>query len=388
MPLALEAPEQTLVRKTLGSPRWWFGMKQREVVLPAPPLSVTILIPAYNEEASIADTIRSAQEQTYPVSKIIVIDDCSTDRTNEIARAMGVTVLRPETNQGTKAQAQNLALAQVTSDIVATIDADTVLRPNAIEEVLKYFNDPRTGAACGFVIPQKSKTLWELGRYLEYLFAFTIIKGTQEHYASILVASGCFTLFRTSILKGYGGFDRRTMAEDMDITWRMIADGWLVRFAPKALCEVVDPPTLKIFGAQLTRWSHGFLQNIKVRTYDASRPRFKWRPLDLFRVNKRLAAVAYFYLIWQLLGPFWIPVMVYYLTLAPREWAIGLVGLYGAVVWVPAIVQCVRFKKPVSLVFKSIVPFFVIQFVNIYYFAKALYKEIRGETVHIWVKGH
>lgn len=74
---------------------------------PARVPGVTVLIPAYNEEASIADTVRSVQRQTSPAVEIIVIDDCSKDRTGEIARSLGATVVRPAQNQGSKATALN-----------------------------------------------------------------------------------------------------------------------------------------------------------------------------------------------------------------------------------------------------------------------------------------
>jgi glycosyltransferase involved in cell wall biosynthesis len=61
---------------------------------------LTVLVPAYNEAESIADTIRSIQNQTVPPDEIIVIDDFSKDNTGDIARGMGVTVLRPPKNTG------------------------------------------------------------------------------------------------------------------------------------------------------------------------------------------------------------------------------------------------------------------------------------------------
>ena len=72
--------------------------------------SLTVIVPAYNEAASVGDTIRSLQEQSLQPSEIIVIDDCSTDGTAEVARALGVTVIRPPANTSSKAGAQNFAL--------------------------------------------------------------------------------------------------------------------------------------------------------------------------------------------------------------------------------------------------------------------------------------
>src|SRR5262245_47850942 len=88
---------------------------------------LTVLVPAYNEAESIADTIRSLQTQTVRPAEIIVIDDCSSDDTGEVARALGVTVIRPPLNTGSKAGAQNFALPWVRTPFVMAVDADTSL---------------------------------------------------------------------------------------------------------------------------------------------------------------------------------------------------------------------------------------------------------------------
>ena len=102
---------------------------------------VTVLVPAYNEAASVADTIRSLQSQTVPPAEIIVIDDCSTDDTSEVARALGVTVIRPAVNTGSKAGAQNYALRYVKTAFTMAIDADTTVAPDSIERFLKVMED-------------------------------------------------------------------------------------------------------------------------------------------------------------------------------------------------------------------------------------------------------
>src|SRR5439155_20092262 len=92
---------------------------------------LTVIVPAYNEAGSIADTIRSIQAQTLTPEQIIVVDDCSTDATGTIARSCGVTVLRPPRNTGSKAGAQTFALSRVRTEFTMAVDADTVLAPDA-----------------------------------------------------------------------------------------------------------------------------------------------------------------------------------------------------------------------------------------------------------------
>jgi biofilm PGA synthesis N-glycosyltransferase PgaC len=119
---------------------------------------VTVIIPTFNEAATLADTVRSLRAQTVRPSEIIVVDDCSTDGTGEVARRLGATVIRPPRNTGSKAGAQTAALDRVRTPLTIAIDADTVLAPDAIERLLVAFEDPKVAAACGFVLPRTRRT--------------------------------------------------------------------------------------------------------------------------------------------------------------------------------------------------------------------------------------
>ena len=225
---------------------------------------LTAIVPAYNEAASIADTVRSLQRQTQPVTEIIVVDDCSTDDTGEIARSLGAKVLRPPQNTGSKAGAQTYALRFVSTEYCMAIDADTELDPSAVEEAMGAMGDATVAAACGFVLPRSVRTIWERGRYIEYLFAFTFYKPIQDFFEKPLISSGCFSAYRTEILRQVGGWSNRTMAEDMDLTWTLYRQGHGVRFVPDALCYPIEPHNLHFLSKQLRRWSHGFVQNVRL----------------------------------------------------------------------------------------------------------------------------
>jgi cellulose synthase/poly-beta-1,6-N-acetylglucosamine synthase-like glycosyltransferase len=225
---------------------------------------VTLLVPAYNEAASIADTIRSLQSQTWLPEQIIVIDDCSTDNTAEVAKGLGVTVLRPPKNTGSKAGAQNYALPAVRTEFTMAVDADTTLAPDAIEKLMRAMDDPAVAASCGFVLPRRVRSLWERGRYIEYLFAFSFFKIVQDYYERPLISSGCFSMYRTDMLKKNHGWSTRTMAEDMDLTWSFYQAGQGVRFVPAAVSYPLEPQNYHFMSKQLRRWSHGFIQNVKL----------------------------------------------------------------------------------------------------------------------------
>ena len=195
---------------------------------------LTIVVPAFNEAASVGDTIRSLQEQTVMPTEIVVVDDCSDDGTGAIAESLGVTVLRPPFNTGSKAAAQNYALLAIDTEFTMAIDADTVLAPDAIEKIMPAMDDPEVASACGFVLPRRVKTLWERGRYIEYMFAFNFYKPLQDYYEKPLISSGCFSVYRTALLRSMGGWETRTMAEDMDLTWSLYERGWKVRFRSRS----------------------------------------------------------------------------------------------------------------------------------------------------------
>jgi cellulose synthase/poly-beta-1,6-N-acetylglucosamine synthase-like glycosyltransferase len=223
---------------------------------------ITVIVPAYNEAASLADTINSLISQTLPPSEIVVVDDCSTDGTGDIARELGVTVRRPPGNTGSKAGAQTYALRFVDTEFCIAIDADTVLAPDAIQKLFEVMQNPDVAAASGYVLPRYVKSVWERGRYVEYLFAFSFFKPIQDHFNRPLISSGCFSIYRTSVLREIGGWSNRTMAEDMDLTWTLYAKGREVRFISGAVCYPIEPHDAHFLICQLRRWSHGFAQNV------------------------------------------------------------------------------------------------------------------------------
>ena len=337
---------------------------------------VTVIVPAYNEAASIADTIRSIQAQTVVPAEILVVDDGSTDGTGAVARALGVTVIRPAENTGSKAGAQTFALEQVRTEFTIAIDADTTLAPDAIEQLLPAFEDPRVAAACGSVIPRRIESMWERGRYVEYLFAFTFYKQVQDQYGAPLISSGCFSMYRTGVLHSVGGWSTRTLAEDMDLTWTLYERKHAVRFMPEAVCYPIEPHDYAYLSKQLRRWSHGFVQNIRLH----------WRGLLDVPFLRSAVAVS----CWDA-----IVASVVYLVLLPLV-ALLLKNPYvllGYVIDVPAILVPVVAgawpRKEVGRALLSVPSFFVLRTVNAIWFLRAVWTEVvRGQPLMTYEKGH
>lgn len=337
--------------------------------------SLTVLVPAYNEAASITDTIKSIQRQTSPPKEIIVIDDFSSDNTGDLARACGVTVLRPPANTGTKAGAQNFGLKQVETPFVMAIDADTTLAPDAIEKLMKALDTPEVAAACGFVIPRHVKTLWERGRYIEYIFAFTFYKQIQDYYGKPLISSGCFSVYRTEILKGNKGWSTRTMAEDMDLTWSFYQAGHSVRFIPEAVCYPIEPHNYLFMSKQLKRWSHGFVQNVKIHWKGILEIPFLRMIVAVSLWDATIASVAYMILL---------PILAIFVN--PLFWLGYLVDLPAVVV--PVMYKAFR-RKEVGRAMASLPGFFVLRLVNSIFLLKALWLEIVvNRPLTVYEKGH
>jgi len=341
-----------------------------------PTAPVTVLVPAYNEGASIADTILSLRTQSVAPHDILVIDDCSTDDTGDVARRLGATVIRPPHNTGSKAGAQSFALRYVTTPFVIAIDADTTLAPDAIERLLPAFENPDVVAACGTVLPRHVRTIWERGRYVEYLFAFTYYKRIQDQFGAPMIASGCFSMYRTEVLRSVGGWSTRTLAEDMDLTWSLYERGHTVRFIPEAVSYPIEPHNYHFLGKQLRRWSHGFVQNV-VR---------HWRGVLAVPFLRSAVAVSFWdAVVAAALYLFVLPVLAVALR---NPWL-----LVGYVIDVPAVAVPVlvgaAIRGETKRALASLPAFFVLRTVNAWHFLRAAWMElVLRRSFTTYEKGH
>jgi biofilm PGA synthesis N-glycosyltransferase PgaC len=344
--------------------------------MPETKASLTVIVPAFNESASIAETIRSLREQTVQPEEIIVVDDCSTDGTADVARALNVRVVRPPSNTGSKAGAQTFALPLVGTRYTMAIDADTALAPDAIEKLLAVMLESDVASACGFVLPRNVRTIWERGRYIEYLFAFTFYKQVQDFYDTPLISSGCFSIYRTDALLSESGWATRTLAEDMDLTWSFYRSGRKVRFVPEAVCYPIEPHTFRFMSRQLKRWSHGFVQNVRLH----------WKGLlDVPYLRSAVAVSMWDATIASLVYLLILPVLTLYFR-AP--WL-----LLGYLIDAPAILVPVLAgaapRGEMRRALASMPAFFVLRTVNAVFFIGAVWSElVMNREFHKYEKGH
>jgi cellulose synthase/poly-beta-1,6-N-acetylglucosamine synthase-like glycosyltransferase len=340
---------------------------------------VTLLIPAYNEETTIAQTLDSLVNQTWIPEKIIVIDDFSSDKTGEISRSYkGVDVIRPPKNTGSKAGAQNFALPSVTSEYTIALDADTSLDDDAIEKMVKTMeSNPGNSASCSFVLPKKIKTIWERGRFIEYMFAFVFYKQVQEWYGKPLISSGCFSIYKTKDLKGAGGWSTRTMAEDMDLTWTFYEQGKKIGFNSDICCYPIEPDTLNMLNKQLTRWSHGLFQNLKLH----------WKNIKKIPVLREIIIAA---LGDVFLGGAMLFIVGPLLTIITGQPILYAIAMLADVVFIgiPVIYKGWKLKM-LRKVLASLPSFFVLRIVNAFFLYRAAFKEfVLKKTLTKYEKGH
>src|ERR687895_1918690 len=336
---------------------------------------LTVIVPAFNEAETLGDTVRSLQRQTLSPDQILVVDDCSIDATAEVAESLGVSVLRPPENTGSKAGAQSFALDRVDTGLVMAIDADTTLAPDAMEKLFAAFADPEVVAACGFVLPRRVRTIWERGRYVEYMLAFSFFKRIQDSYGKPLIASGCFSVYRTAELRAAGGWSTRTMAEDMDLTWTMYRAGHRIRFVPDAVCYPIEPHDMDFLAKQLKRWSHGFVQNVRLHWGAVLQLGYLRSVVAVTFWDALLASLAYLLLLPVLAVVIDPLVLIAYVIDAP-------------VVLVPVLWQAIR-RGETGRALASFPAFFVLRVVNALFMLSAVWREfVMRRPLLVYEKGH
>lgn len=233
-----------------------------------PPL--TILVAAYNEANSIADTIKSIDAQRYPGElQVIVINDGSTDMTSAIVRNCSplypwLTLLNIEHNGG-KANALNRALTSAKHDLVLTVDADSYLHRDALKNIVERYREdpPNTRAVAGAVLVRNSRQSWVTeAQEWDYFHGIAAIKRTQSLFQGTLVAQGAFSIYDRATLVALGGWPV-CVGEDIVLTWGILKAGYRVGHCEDACLFTNAPATLSQFYRQRRRWARGMVEAFK-----------------------------------------------------------------------------------------------------------------------------
>lgn len=273
-----------------------------------PPV-VSIVMPAYNEELTIVDSVRALLALDYEARELVVVNDGSTDRTLALlqetfdlvpaplayespiatapvrgiyrsTRDPGLVVVDKE-NGASKADASNAGINAASGVLVLDIDADTVLEPDALTRaVLPFVEDPamiavggnvaiingcrlRNGRIADVALPSSWVARFQI---VEYMRAFLLFRLACASINAVPIISGAFGLFRRDALIAVGGYDRDAIGEDMDLTIRLHkhfharGEPARVTFDPNPLAWTQVPEDLASLRSQRTRWRRGLLQ--------------------------------------------------------------------------------------------------------------------------------
>jgi cellulose synthase/poly-beta-1,6-N-acetylglucosamine synthase-like glycosyltransferase len=224
--------------------------------------SISILIPAYNEERVLRRTIETALEAYYPKKKeIIVIDDGSTDKTFQIAQGFacsGVKVIhRPN---GGKAIALNHGLRFAQSEIVIVVDADSMVGKNTLVELVQPFQDSDVTAVAGNIKVLNRRNWLTKCQALEYITSINLYRRALDIFGSVTVVPGALGAYRRKGLEGSGFYDPDTLVEDFDLTIKALKTGNVVQASSSAVSYTEAPQTVGGLLKQRLRWYRGNFQ--------------------------------------------------------------------------------------------------------------------------------
>jgi cellulose synthase/poly-beta-1,6-N-acetylglucosamine synthase-like glycosyltransferase len=280
-----------------------------------PPLlpSVTVVVPAYNEEPVIVASVGSILAGTYEPLRVVVVDDGSTDGTTaaleaaydlvelpvggsfglETAPIERLLISRSDPRlrvvrklNGGRSDAVNAGIAVARHDLVAVMDADSLLEPDAVALAVSAFTaDPSRVVACGGIVrianggrfvdnrlvePRVRVRGIEATQTVEYLRSFLGSRIAWARLNALLIVSGAFGVFRRDLLIESGGFSKQTLGEDMEVTMRLYhllrpaQPEMRIAFVPDAVCWTEAPSTFRSLRSQRIRWHVGLIDNLRL----------------------------------------------------------------------------------------------------------------------------
>jgi len=304
----------------------------------APPVSV--VVPAYNEEATIAESVRSFLTLHYPLHEVVVVNDGSKDATLEVlmrefdlyesdqpvrlqletAPLRGVYTSPTERlvvvdkESGGKSDALNAGVCAASYPLVCCLDADIILEEDALLRVARPMIESSAVAAVGGIVRVANGCEFEKGRIIEvktpkkalpnlqiveYLRAFIAVRTAWSKLNCLLIISGAFGMFRRRDLILVGGYSDDTVGEDMELTTRIhrvLRENdrrYKISFVPDPVAWTEVPDTLRVLGRQRDRWHRGLIDTLMRHRRMLFNPRYG---------TVGLIGMPYFFL-FEFLGP-------------------------------------------------------------------------------------
>lgn len=331
-------------------------------------MPVSLLVPAFNEEASVVENVRSILALSYPNFEVVVVNDGSTDAT--LARLVAAFDLQPVTRvyeeavphrpirgvfgsprfpklvvvdkeNGGKADALNAGINLARMPLFCAIDADSLLETDSLlRAVQPLTEDPanvlavggtirivngctvRDGRVAEIALPRRPLPMFQI---VEYLRAFLMARLAWSRLDALMLISGAFGIFRRNAAIAVGGYSHGTVGEDIEIIvkiHRLIHEKGIdgeVRFVPDPVCWTEVPSTLRILGRQRRRWQRGSLETFFKHIRMLGNPRYGAAGMIGFP----------YILLSDVLGP---PLEVLGYVLIPLLWGLGILswGFFAA----------------------------------------------------------
>lgn len=241
-----------------------FNHEQEEVPEPDSWPEVSILMPAYNEEGKVEESLENALELDYPV-EIVFVDDGSTDSTLEKAEkfsdAENLEIVEHQENQG-KAEALNSGLVNVGTEYVVVQDADSVASSDLLEDAIARFEHGEdVGAVIGAIQNFDNDTLVRKLQRVQYQMT-NFYRSLMASIGTLDVTPGAFSLYRTSDLREVGGFDPGNPTEDLEMAWRLRSQGKNLDMVFDSKSRTEFPHSIRALYNQRVRWKRGSIVNL------------------------------------------------------------------------------------------------------------------------------
>lgn len=229
--------------------------------------SLSIVVPCFNEEESIEETIMTLLNSDYKgLKKVIVVDDCSTDNSYEVIKKCAgkynnLLAVQTPKNTGNAAGAKNYGAKFVDTELIGFSDADSSPKMNAVSNMIGFFNDSNVAAVTSKVLVKRRNKLIEKVQSIEYkIIAFT--RKLLNFVDGVYVTNGPLSIYRKSAFDKIGGFDVKNLTEDIEITWHFVAEGYKVCMGLSATVYTLVPDNVKGWFRQRVRWNVGGVQTI------------------------------------------------------------------------------------------------------------------------------
>lgn len=226
--------------------------------------TVTVIVPCFNEERTVAATLRSILHLDYPKDKlkVVAVNDGSTDGTlrtlSKFKNHPQVEILSKE--NGGKHTALNLAIEKVDSDLVGCLDADSFVNSDALKRIVPFFNDSSTMAVAPSIKVHEPKNVLQYLQKVEYSWG-VFLRRMLSSIGALYVTPGPFSIFRTNVFRELGGYKAGHNTEDCEIAMRMQKNHYKIVNSQGAHVYTVTPAKLKVLVKQRVRWTYGFLNN-------------------------------------------------------------------------------------------------------------------------------